>query len=53
VYKREVLEAIDLPMPEIDIASIGSAAIAPRRTVTPPASGGQVAAAAAPATSAD
>ena len=31
-----VLRQIGVPMPEIDLSSIGSAAIAPRRPVTPP-----------------
>ena len=32
-----VLKQLDLPMPEIDLSSIGTAPIAPRRTVIPPA----------------
>jgi len=31
-----VLQQLDLPMPKIDLASIGTAPIAARRTVTPP-----------------
>jgi len=31
-----VLQQLDTPMPEIDVASIGAAPIAARRTVTPP-----------------
>jgi aromatic ring hydroxylase len=34
-----VLRAIDLPMPEIDVAGIGAAAVAIRRTVVPPQPG--------------
>jgi hypothetical protein len=34
-----VLKQLDLPMPEIDLGTIGAAPIAPRRTVTPPAAG--------------
>ena len=33
-----VLKAIDLPMPEIDVAAIGAAPVAPRRTVPVPPS---------------
>ena len=32
-----VLQQLDTPMPEIDLGSIGTAPIAARRTVTPPA----------------
>jgi len=32
-----VLKQLDTPMPTINLASIGEAPIAPRRTVTPPA----------------
>ena len=36
-----VLQAIDLPMPQIDVGGIPAAPLAPRRTNTPPASGGK------------
>jgi 4-hydroxyphenylacetate 3-monooxygenase len=36
---NEVLNAIDMPMPEVDVASIGTAPVAPRRAVAPPPGG--------------
>ena len=36
-----VLKAIDLAMPEIDVASIGTAPVAPRRTGPSPPVGGR------------